>query len=101
VLAFGLGHVDGTAPPGGAGLSVVGGHRDGDARFLAGLEPGDVVRLRTAAGVSRWQVRGARVVQAGSTVPDPGPGDRMWLVTCWPIDAVRPGASRYVVELRR
>ena len=101
VLAFGLGHVDGTAAPGGTGLSVVGGHRDGDARFLVRLEPGDRVRVRTATGDSGWRVRGARVLQADAPVRDPGPGDRIWLVTCWPIDAVRPGPSRYVVELFR
>lgn len=98
VLAFGLGHVDGTAPPGGPGLSVVGGHRDGYAAFLGDLVPGDLLTVRTARGATRWVVSGTRRVRDRRPVVDPGPGDRLWLVTCWPVDGVRRTDARYVVE---
>jgi len=98
VLAFGLGRVDGTADPGSAGLSVVGGHRDGDARFLGRLAVGDRLRVVTASGPSDWRVARTAVVRPDDARFDPGGGDRLWLVTCWPIEATLPGELRYVVE---
>lgn len=98
VLAFGLGHVDGTARPGGRGLAVVGGHRDGDAAFLGELEVGDRVVVTDPDGTTTWTVHGRAVVEDGGPLVDPGPGNRLWLVTCWPIDGVRPSDERLVVE---
>ena len=41
-LAFGAGHIDGTAPPNGPGHTVLAGHRDREFEFLRDLLPGDV-----------------------------------------------------------
>ena len=46
-LAFGIGHLDGTAAPGAAGNCVLAGHRDGWAAFLADLRVADAVVLET------------------------------------------------------
>ncbi|MSQ60616.1 MAG: sortase [Betaproteobacteria bacterium] len=40
-LAFGPGHMNGTPLPGGAGNSVLSGHRDTHFAFLRELRPGD------------------------------------------------------------
>lgn len=99
-LAFGPGHVDGTARPGETGNVVLGGHRDTHFRVLRDLAPGDELRLETPAGaVLRYRVTGSAVVHYTDTTPlAEGPGDRLTLVTCWPFDALHPGGPlRYVV----
>ncbi len=103
-LAFGPGHVSGTARPGEHGNVVIGGHRDTHFRFLKDLSPGDLVLLQGANGeVIDYVVTSAEVVDhlQGDTQRDFG-DDRLTLVTCYPFDAIRPGGpQRYVVTARR
>jgi sortase A len=97
-LAFGVGHVDGTARPGLPGNCVLAGHRDRAFAFLRHLEPGDVIRLRTHAGARRYVVDSAQVVRATATgVLRPTPGTRLTLVTCYPFDGLVGSPWRYVV----
>jgi sortase A len=99
-LAFGPGHVDGTARPGTLGNAALAGHRDTHFAFLKELEPGELLELDTADGtVHRYRVTGARVVHESETgVLAPVPEKRLTLITCHPFDAVVPGgAMRYVV----
>jgi sortase A len=99
-LAFGPGHLDGSARPGEGGHVVVAGHRDTHFRALAGLAPGDEVEVEDAAGGRRrYAVRGAAVVDHRDTSMLADGGDRLTLVTCWPFDALHPGGPlRYVVR---
>jgi sortase A len=99
-LAFGPGHLPGTARPGTPGNSVVAAHRDTHFAFLRELAPGDEVRVETPAGAVRhYRVAGSEVVRADDrAVSAQGSGERLTLVTCWPFDAVQPGTPwRYVV----
>lgn len=99
-LAFGPGHMDGTAAPGEAGLSVITGHRDTHFRFLETLAPGDELLLTDTAGVRhRYRVSDGRVIDSTTTgLSLDGTAARVALVTCYPFDAVRPGGPlRYVV----
>lgn len=99
-LAFGPGHVDGSALPGERGLSVIAGHRDTQFRFLERLRPGDEIRLRARDGARRgFRVTATQVVDSRDVRIDPA-GDRpgLVLVTCYPFDALRPGGPlRFVV----
>ncbi len=99
-LAFGPGHVDGTALPGEPGNVVLAGHRDTVFRRLAGLRPGDEIRLEGADG-SRWRYRvvDTRVRDHRDTAPlAPSDHPRLTLITCWPFDALVPGGpQRFVV----
>jgi sortase A len=103
-LAFGPGHLDGTARPGDGGNVAIAGHRDTHFRRLAALAPGDPVELEAldAAGrprLRRYRVTAARVVDksAVSVLAADGP-PTLTLITCWPFDAVVPGGPlRYVV----
>jgi len=99
-LAFGPGHVAGTASPGTAGTSVIGGHRDTHFRFLRDLEPGteilverpdgQTVRLETGPGTVVDGERAALDLSGGIPV--------LTLVTCWPFDSLVPGGPmRYLV----
>jgi sortase A len=99
-LAFGPGHVDGSAAPGEGGNVVVAGHRDTHFRALAGLAAGDELVLEAPGGRSRrYRVRETAVVDHRDTRPLlPADHARLTLVTCWPFDAVRPGGPlRWVV----
>lgn len=101
-LAFGLGHLPGSASPGGPGTTVLAGHRDTWAAFLRDLRPGEEVLIRTPRGARRYRIAGALVVDAADLRftddldPDAGT-DRLLLTTCWPFDALRRGPLRYVV----
>ncbi len=100
-LAFGPGHMDGTAEPGQPGNCVLAGHRDTVFAFLRELVPGDTLVLEDAAGRRvTYRVQETRVVDAGDTWVAGDAGARvLTLVTCWPFDAVVPGGpGRYVVR---
>jgi sortase A len=99
-LAFGPGHLDGTAAPGDPGVSVVGGHRDTHLRFLRDVAPGSLLTVERADGRTiAYRVAEARIVDARTTAIDAGsPESRLVLVTCYPFDAILPGGPlRYVV----
>ena len=97
-LAFGPGMLDGGAPPGGAGMTVILGHRDTHFRFLRDLLPDDAISVTGRDGREyEYRVRQRQVVHMdrGELAMDvPG----LALVTCYPFDAVVPGGPlRYVV----
>ena len=103
-LAFGPGHVTGTALPGHHGNSVIGGHRDTHFRFLKDLKLGDALLLEDLEGdLLDYAVTATEVVdQARSDVLRDFGDDRLTLVTCYPFDAIRPGGPlRYVVTATR
>jgi sortase A len=99
-LAFGPGHVAGTAAPGAAGNSVIAGHRDTHFRFLQVLAADDRVTLETADGAAQdYRIVDKRVIDTRLTqsVQDSAT-PMLTLVTCYPFDAVVPGGPlRYVV----
>lgn len=101
-LAFGPGHLDGTAEPGAPGNSVIAGHRDTSFTVLGRLHPDDPVSLQGRDG--RWRnyrVTGTAVADARLPWPVPAPPSgrsTLTLVTCWPLDAIVPGGPmRYLV----
>jgi sortase A len=99
-LAFGPGHVTGTALPGEPGNSVISGHRDTHFAFLRQLVPGDRLTVERRDGKLRtYTVTGARVVDQGRGELMSETWDtRLTLVTCYPFHAIRPGGpQRYVV----
>ena len=97
-MAFGLGHVDGTATPGTPGASVIAGHRDTEAAFLQAVRPGDELSVRTRNGGRSYRVRETAVVDVRDPrVVEPSTGDELRLVTCYPFGARQSGDERYVV----
>lgn len=100
-LAFGPGHVDGTALPGSAGNAAVGGHRDTSFAFLERVQLGDVLEIETRAGerVRYAVVETAIVDERDARALQDEPGRALTLITCWPFHALHPGGSdRYVVR---
>ncbi len=100
-LAFGPGHVSISAPLGGRGLAVIGGHRDTHFAFLERLERGDPLRLQLPGGGWRdYRVAGSRVADTRrEALSSGGEVEQLMLVTCYPFDTVRVGGPlRYVVR---
>jgi sortase A len=98
-LAFGPGHVDGTAPPNTGGNCVLAGHRDSWFAFLEKLREGDRVLLLSHGIRRRYEVTETRVVSmwdAGVLEED---GDaRLTLITCYPFGGILPSPWRYAVR---
>ena len=98
-LAFGPGHIPGTATPGEAGNSVISGHRDTHFRFLQKLKQGDRIALTLPDGsllhyaVFRFTIQHRDNLQVLEQW-----ADQLTLITCYPFNAVVPGgAERYLV----
>lgn len=99
-LAFGPGHMDGTASPGGDGVSVISGHRDTHFRFLQDLKSGDAMTVTDRSGARRtFRITKTQVVDSDASGLQIEKDDAwLALVTCYPFDAVDPGGPlRYVV----
>lgn len=92
-LAFGPGHVSGTAPLGSSGHSMLAAHRDTHFRFLRSLPVGARLWLETADGRRRpWRLVETHVFDVRHQrlmVPDDMP--TLTLLTCYPFDALAPG----------
>jgi sortase A len=99
-LAFGPGHLDGSAAPGAAGNSVIVAHRDTHFRFLQRVAPGDDLVVEGRDGARRhYSVRRTYVADhARLDIPRDTAVPTLTLVTCYPFDAINPGGPlRYVV----
>ena len=99
-LAFGPGHLDGSALPGETGNAVIAGHRDTHFRFLNDVEAGDLLRIELSSGRRHvYRVIGTDVVDArrGSLVLDTDT-PMLTLVTCYPFEARQAGGPlRFIV----
>ena len=99
-LAFGPGHVTGTALPGAHGNIALGGHRDTHFGFLRDVHVGEPLTLESPAGArTEYRVTSTAVVDRNDDriLRDRG-DDRLTLITCYPFDAIRSGGPlRYVV----
>lgn len=99
-MPFGPGHMHGTALPGAAGNSVIGGHRDTHLAFMRRLRPGDALEVERPDGARvSYRVVSAEVLDRREiwVAKQDGP-TRLTLVTCYPFDALgADGPLRYVV----
>jgi sortase A len=103
-LAFGPGHVDGTAAPEIAGNCVISAHRDTQFAVLRQVNIGDDILLQTREGRTiRYRVQQCRIVDRCNTaLLEPSRGRVLTLITRYPFDdAINPaGPLRYVVVAR-
>lgn len=100
-LAFGVGHVDGTALPNGTGNCVLAGHRDRQFAFLADLRLGDEITVTSHDRTAAWVVESVGVVNAGRTdLLESHTDDRLTLMTCYPFGGLVGTSRRYVVWCR-
>lgn len=103
-MAFGPGHLDGSAMPGEVGNCVISAHRDTHFAPLRYVMPGDFIAVQRPDGaVIRYEVKASRIVDKHDMwVVRSDSRSRLTLVTCYPFDAVVPGGPmRYVVMAER
>lgn len=99
-LAFGPGHMSGTALPGESGNAVISGHRDTHFSVLESVEIGDIIGTQTAQGEHRYRVSEVRIVhQSQMEVTQSGIDNTLTLITCYPFNGVDPNPElRYIVR---
>jgi sortase A len=93
-----VGHIPGTAIPGGPGTVGLAGHRDTFFRSLGSLQPNDEIVLETRSGAYRYRVATTAIVEPQSVEALRPLGRRaLALVTCYPFDYIGPAPRRFVV----
>jgi sortase A len=100
-LAFGPGHLSGTARPGEPGNCVVSAHRDTHFAFLRYVLPGEKIVMETPEGNRQlFRVTARHIVYDRDVrVLDDSGATTLTLLTCYPFDAIIPGGPlRYVVR---
>jgi len=98
-IAFGPGHMGGTALPGALGTSLIVGHRDTHFRFLAKLNLGERLFVTDRDGRRHaYSVSDTKIIDSRTTKLQLGDAPGLVLMTCYPFDAVVPGGPlRYLV----
>ncbi len=105
-MAFGIGHMDGTAPPNGTGNAVLVGHRDSWFAFLKHVRVGDEIFVQDRRGRVAYAVTRICVLpERDTTILDRGAGSRsdpqLTLLTCYPFGGLRGSPWRYAVICER
>jgi sortase A len=98
-LAFGPGHLDGSALPGDAGNAVITAHRDTHFNFLRAVTVGDELVVETAQGERRhFRIRAIAVRDYRDlAIRREAPVPTLTLVTCYPFDALATGGPLRLV----
>jgi sortase A len=103
-LAFGPGHLAGSAQPGEPGSIVVSGHRDTHFQFLQHLRENDLLYVEWPTGHrTSYTVQELAVVDSRhSPLANHDDAEALILTTCFPFDALMPGGPlRYVVRAEK
>ena len=99
-MAWGPGHVDGTAMPNAPGNCAIAAHRDTQFSVLRSVAAGEEIVVESADGARvRYHVTETRVTtDRDLALLAPSTGRELTLITCYPFDAVTPGGhGRYAV----
>ncbi len=84
-LNRGVGHVEGSAPPGSAGNVAIAGHRDGFFRGLMHLTKGDTIEIATLTEFHTYHVNEISIVDPlDVSVLEPTSEATLTLITCYP-----------------
>ncbi len=98
-LIRGVGHIPGTAVPGGLGTMGLAGHRDTFFRSLRKAKPGMDIRVSDATGSYRYLVDSTEIVFPEQVnVLDIGSRPELVLVTCFPFDYIGAAPKRFIVH---
>jgi sortase A len=98
-LRLGVGHIPGTAMPGGLGTVGLAGHRDSFFRPLRRIVPKMEVRLVDKSGIYHYVVDSTEVVGPEKVgVLDIVARPELTLITCFPFDYIGAAPRRFIVH---
>jgi len=101
-LSRGVGHLTGSALPGGAGNLVLAGHRDTFFRPLKNIRVGDTIKVGGPSGEFDYRVDSTEIVNPDATeVLQPGNGEKLTLITCYPFSYIGSAPQRFIVTATR
>jgi len=102
ILQRATGHIIGTALPGQRGNVGIAGHRDSFFLPLRNIQRDDLITLATLRGEYRYRVVSTRIVSPDNVaVLDPGDGEILTMVTCYPFYFVGSAPDRFIVRAER
>lgn len=98
-LAFGPGHLHGTALPGQTGNVLISGHRDTHFAFLEKVQLGDRIMIDTIRSRTVYRVEELLIIDKEIVEYIPmDQSNKLILITCYPFNAIQSGGSlRYLV----
>lgn len=99
-LAFGPGHLIGSAPPASTGHSMIAGHRDSHFEFLQTVQLNDIITVMNHQGQTKhYRVTNRKVVDTEKEPLMLFEQEQLTLITCYPFDQLIPnGTLRYLVN---
>jgi sortase A len=98
-LRMGVGHIPGTAVPGGLGTVGLAGHRDSFFRPLRRVAPKMEIRLIDKSGTYHYVVDSTEIVSPDKVdVLDIVTRPELTLITCFPFDYVGAAPRRFIVH---
>jgi sortase A len=98
-LQLGVGHIRGTAVPGGLGTVGIAGHRDSFFRPLRRILPGMDIKLSGENGAYHYIVDSTEIVSPDKVdVLDIGHQPALTLITCFPFDYIGAAPRRFIVH---
>ncbi len=97
-----VGHIPGTALPGGMGNVGLAGHRDTFFRALRNIQINDAIELQTENGTYRYAVESTNIVGPRDVgVLESSGAESLTLVTCYPFYYVGSAPKRFIVSAAR
>ena len=98
-LRDGIGHIPGTANPGGLGTMGLAGHRDTYFRPLKDIRRGMDIRVTDQSGTFHYLVDSTEIVQPDAVqVLDIQSRPELTLITCYPFYYVGAAPQRFIVH---
>ena len=98
-LLRGVGHIEGTAMPGGLGTLGLAGHRDTYFRPLRRIAPGMEIRVTDHTGTYHYAIDTTEIVDPEQVdVLSIRSRPELTLITCYPFDFVGAAPRRFIVH---
>ena len=98
-LLRGVGHIEGTAFPGGLGTLGLAGHRDTYFRPLRHIQTGMDIRVTDGSGTYHYEVDSTEIVTPEQVdVLAIRSRPELTLVTCYPFDYIGAAPNRFIVH---
>lgn len=98
-LAFGPGHLPGSARPSKQGHVMIAGHRDSHFAFLEHVVPGDLIHTTNLQGqLITYRVDQTQIFNADQDTLKKLDNNQLSLITCYPFNGLIPGGPlRYLI----